>query len=250
MWLDEGCRRGHDKQVSLLTRRASLEATAALVAAVAYVLVHLAGMPIDPDGWAAWQGAVSIASGQGFTYFSGNPVTAWPSLYSSYLAVWTWLLGPTGWSLLIGNGVLMVVQAVLWTRFALAVMEKQADELLASPDILLAALLGIFIALHQLDVFCQNLVYLLLPAYFEALWRLMRRPEAGFPARHLCLIGLRGALLWLTHNTAIVFVLAAAFVVWVRRRLSLRSIAGGGIDRHSAVADVVSAAADARSARE
>lgn len=54
---------GREGGVRLLTRRASREATAAFVAAVVYVLVHPAGMPIDPDGWAAWQGAVSIATG-------------------------------------------------------------------------------------------------------------------------------------------------------------------------------------------
>jgi len=224
--------------VSLLTRRTSLEATAALVAAVAYVLVHLTGIPIDPDGWAAWQGAVSIATGQGFTYFSGNPVTAWPPLYSTYLAAWTWLLGPTGWSLLAGNGVLMVVQAVLWMRLALALTAAPAgDNPPALPAFVLAAFLGIFIPLHQRDVFCQNLVYLLLPAYLEAVWRQVRRPDSdfasefasGFGALHLGLIGVLGGLLWLTHNTAVVFIAAAAFVVWLRRPLSVRSIVGAGL---------------------
>lgn len=61
------------------------------------------------------------------------------------------------------------------------------------------------------------------------MWRLVRVPESGFPAAQLGLIGLLGGLLWLTHNTAIVFVLAAAFVVWVRRPLSLRSIMVAGL---------------------
>lgn len=215
--------------MSRLTRRASLEATAAAVAAAVYILVHPGGVPIDPDGWAAWQGAVSIATGQGYTYFSGNPVTAWPPLYSTYLAVWTWLLGPTGWSLLVGNGVLIVAQAALWMRLTLAVTEPTGDDVPALPPFLLAALLGLVIALHQRDVFCQNLVYLLLPVYLEAVWRLVRRPEAGLPILHLCLVGLLGGLLWLTHNTAIVFVLAAGFVVWSRRPLSVRTIVAAGL---------------------
>lgn len=148
----------------MLTRRSGLEATAAFVAAVAYVLAHPAGMPIDPDGWAVWQGAVSISTGHGYTYFLGNPVTAWPPLYSAYLALWTWLLGPTGWSLLAANFVLIVLQAALWMGFALVVTERQSDESPTVPAMLLAAVLGIVVTLHQRDVFCQNLVYLLLPA--------------------------------------------------------------------------------------
>ena len=87
---------------------------APLAALLAYVPLHWSGIALDPDSWAAWQGAVSIVAGKGYTYFSGNPIHSWPPLYSLYLAGWIAAIGPTALTLMIANAVLVVLQAVLW----------------------------------------------------------------------------------------------------------------------------------------
>ena len=86
-------------------------AIAPSIALAAYVLLHWSGIGLDPDSWAAWQGAVSILAGKGYTYFSGNPIHSWPPLYSLYLALWIAAIGPTAWTLMISNGILILLQA-------------------------------------------------------------------------------------------------------------------------------------------
>jgi hypothetical protein len=66
------------------------------------------------DDWAYWQGAVSMAEGKGFKYFSGNPIIAWPPLYFLYLAVSTKIVGPYGLTLISANALLIALQAFAW----------------------------------------------------------------------------------------------------------------------------------------
>src|SRR5579872_7295955 len=68
---------------------------AGLIALLSYAIIHRAGMGYPQDGSAYWQGAISVLEGNGYRYFSGNPILAWPPLYSVYLSGWTALLGPT-----------------------------------------------------------------------------------------------------------------------------------------------------------
>jgi hypothetical protein len=68
--------------------------TAPLIALVVYVLLHVVGIGMVVDGWAAWEGAASLATGHGYTYLSGEPVRAWAPLYSLYLAAWIFFTGP------------------------------------------------------------------------------------------------------------------------------------------------------------
>ena len=104
-----------------------ISAVAPSVALASYVLLHWSGMALDPDSWAAWQGAVSIVAGKGYTYFSGNAIHSWPPLYAFYLAAWIGVLGPAAWTLMISNVVLVVLQAVLWMHFARTITRKLRD---------------------------------------------------------------------------------------------------------------------------
>jgi hypothetical protein len=204
-------------------------ALASGVALLCYVLLHRSGMPLDPDGWALWQGAVSLATGQGYTYFSGNPIAAWPPLYSAYLALWTLLLGPTGWSLLVANGLLVVLQAFLWMKMAMTIARDAGSEPSIGTSVPLSILVGLVVALHQREVLGQNLVYSLLPLYVLFLWKLLHGDGTGREVRTVLLLASLGALLCLAHNTAVVFVVAAAAMVglnWpVRWRFLAFSIA-------------------------
>ena len=97
---------------------------APLIALASYVVLHWSGIGLDPDSWAAWQAAVSILDGKGYSYFSGNPIHSWPPLYAVYLAAWIGLLGPSALTLMISNAVLVVLQAGLWMHFARAITDE------------------------------------------------------------------------------------------------------------------------------
>src|SRR5690348_15902005 len=102
-------------------------ALACTIAAVFFIGIDIGGAYMTPDGWAYWQGAVSIAEGKGYTYFSGHPIISWPPLYSLYLAAWTLPLGSSGITLPAANGALVVIQAGLWVRLNHILGEKIAE---------------------------------------------------------------------------------------------------------------------------
>lgn len=186
-------------------------------------------MPLDPDGWAAWQGAVSLATGHGYTYFSGNPIAAWPPLYSAYLALWTLLLGPTGGSLLVANGLLVVLQAFLWMKMATTIARDAGSDPSAGTTAPLSVLVGLVVALHQREVLGQNLVYTLLPLYVLGLWKLLHADRTAREVRITGLLALLGSLLCLAHNTAAVFVVAAAAMVGLNWPVKWRLFGYSGV---------------------
>jgi hypothetical protein len=84
---------------------------AGVLASLIYGLQHRTGIELNADGWAYWQGAQSIADGLGYRYFSGDPIDAWPPLYSLYLSTWIKLCGPEASVLILANIALVFTQA-------------------------------------------------------------------------------------------------------------------------------------------
>lgn len=54
------------------------------------------GVALSPDGWAYWEGSVSLLSGNGYTYFGGEPLTDWGILFPLLLAIVQKLIGIHG----------------------------------------------------------------------------------------------------------------------------------------------------------
>ena len=158
-----------------MTKHAAARATdialAPAIALVSYVLLHWQGIGMFQDGWAAWQGAASLAAGRGYTYFSGNPIAAWPPLYSAYMALWMAFLGPTGWGLLLANGFLVVLQAFAWNRLIQAMASDTGLAISIGPSVVLSLFIGLLIAVQQRSILSHNLVYVFLPLYLGIIWR-------------------------------------------------------------------------------
>jgi hypothetical protein len=60
--------------------------SAVLAAALTAALVFR-GLVFTPDGWAYWEGGVSLLSGHGYAYFGGQPIRAFPPLFSVVIAL-------------------------------------------------------------------------------------------------------------------------------------------------------------------
>lgn len=193
---------------------------AAAIAAVSHVLLHLTGTAITQDGWAYWQGAVNLAEQGRYTYFSGDPILAWPPLYSLYLAIWVMVLGPAAATLVAANGVLVVMQALLWMRLAMVLGRDGGFDIRPAAALTAAVFLGLFVALNGRWVLAHNLLYALLPVLILAAWRLSHE-VAGAPSRTTGLFWLSAAGALLTHNAAAVFVIAALSAIVLQTRGSL-----------------------------
>lgn len=191
-------------------RRSSWEAVSApLVALLAYVALHRNGIGMISDSWALWQGAISLTTGHGYTYFSGHPIVAWPPLYSAWLALWVLALGTAGWVLVLANGVLLVLQAHFWTRLAETIEQDCGLAPSRLQRLLLALFVGSFIAVHQRFPFGQSLVYVLLPPFLGAVWKMTAQRTRGLEARTVML----AVLLLLTHTSSAAFLAAGAILI-------------------------------------
>ena len=203
-------------------RRGGIDAAiAATVALLATAALHWNGTGMISDSWAFWQGAISLATGNGYTYFAGPTIAAWPPLYSAYLAPWVVVAGPSGWVLTAATAVLVVLQAALWMRLVRILAD---DAGIAAPRpawLLLAVFTGLFLAVHQRYPFSQTLVYVILPLFLESVWTFVAR---GNDRRAPAILGL-AVLLPLTHTSCFAFVGAAALVIAVRAPRSGRSLA-------------------------
>lgn len=182
-----------------------LAATASLVA---FAALHWTGIGMTDDSWAYWQGAISLATGQGYTYFDGSRIEAWPPLYSAYLALWVRVAGPHGWVLTTASGLLIVLQAALWLRLLRTV--AAASNLAGTPATwtLVAVFVGLFVAGHERYPFSQGLLYVLLPLFLDATWRIVVNDQR----RGLLVVAL-GLLLPLAHTQGLAFLVAAAALI-------------------------------------
>ena len=197
---------------------------AAVVALLSYVLLHWSGIGLDPDSWSAWQAAVSIVDGKGYSYFSGNPIHSWPPLYAFYLAAWIGVLGPAAWTLMISNATLVLLQAVLWMHFARTITRESGRAVSSGAAIILSVYVGLFVALNEQSVFAHNLVYTILPVFLVVVWRIVSVPSwRPSPSGMLGLLALATALV-LTHISSLAFLAAAAAVIALARRLSISAL--------------------------
>jgi hypothetical protein len=213
----------HEKRVS---GQAWCLATAVLTALL-FVLGHLRGIGLPADAWAYWQGAVNIAEGNGYRYFSGNPIIAWPPLYSIYLAAWTKLLGQTTAVLVAANTLLLLVQAYGWCWLYLLLTKDSRTPAPLMERVQVSLFIAFAIVLFQASAMAQNLTGTFLPFFLGALWLSHRREgRASWPSLAVAIP--IGTAMLLSHNSSIVMVSAAACTLFFLGRGKLVDRFAGG----------------------
>jgi len=187
-----------------------------LISFIAFTMLHWRGIGLPPDGWAYWQGAVSIVEGHGYSYFSGTPISAWPPLYSLYLAFWTALLGPTGFSLVIANGFLITCQGVLWSYVLVKIIRGSEVRVTYITSATIGVYIGLFISIHQQQSLATSLQYTLLPVFLLEIWRLCKSGHSEDSLTRVGSASILGTGLVLSHNASFAFVGAGALLVLLR----------------------------------
>ena len=213
---------------------------AGLAASFLYELQHRTGAELNADGWAYWQGAQSIADGLGYRYFSGDPIVAWPPLYSLYLSAWIRLFGSEAAVLTLANAVLACLQGALWTSLYSHLYPGERDRAATG---LVAIYIALTIALYERSILAHNLFYTLLPALILAVWKGMNpcEPRRRFFITLSCFLGIA---LVESHISGLAYVAAAAFlaVVFPEGRLNVRAANGAAILAAPLTASLVTAA--------
>ena len=203
-----------------------------LAAAVTCLLMLTPGITVEPDGWAYWEGSVSILEGQGYRFFGGQPITDFPPLFSLYLSLIQGVGGVSGRTLAGSLVILAGAAAFLW-----CVLLNSLTRI--APHSFLARLAGAlyvaaYIGAYYTSLLSETLFLALLPVLYLCLTRI----RTDIPDRQIWLwlgaSSLVAAALALTRNSAIVFLPGLALVVFLRtrplsifRRCSLAALAVG-----------------------
>ena len=181
-------------------------------ALAAFTLRH--GIWIGPDGWAYWQGSVSLLESHHYRlFFFDEPIEAWPPLYSIYLALWQALCGISGLTLVLSTVTLVSATSATWTWLWCRTLAGKGTDARNQVMGLFAAILSAVYWAHQdRSLLSENLRNLILPFFLGglcAMWSEHSRPRMRWLATGT---GLAGALLLLTHNGCIA-VLAAGLTI-------------------------------------
>lgn len=95
--------------------RVSPALISAVLAAATAALMLSRGVLLTPDGWAYWEGAVSILAGNGYAYFGGQPIRAFPPSFSALIAAVSAMAGVSGATLALVLVGLAAAAAFAWT---------------------------------------------------------------------------------------------------------------------------------------
>ncbi|MCA8971277.1 MAG: hypothetical protein KDC95_15910 [Planctomycetes bacterium] len=109
--------------------------TTALVATALCAVALRRGIPMNPDGWAYWEGAYGLARGDGYVYGGGAPIEAFPPTFSWILAVAAaWTNGFSGLSLVVVALATTFVAAFGWALFVARAHARIAAPLVDDRD--------------------------------------------------------------------------------------------------------------------
>lgn len=178
-------------------------------------------MPFNHDGWFYWQGSVSILRGLGFRDFTGQPITAWPPLFSVYLAFCQLWLGVSARSIALSTAFAAAAAVGTWS-ILLAWFARERGR--APRDVLCAlAFLGAVLALCARNVRSENLFHAVLPLL---LLFTLRARVSTTPRRFLFESSLAGTALLvslLIRNASLAFWPAVLAVLLQHTRLPWRT---------------------------
>lgn len=188
--------------------------------------LHWRGIPLSPDSWAYWQAAVSIANGSGYRFFSGDPVTAWPPLYSAYLSIWVRLLGPTGVALVLANAALVSLQSLAWfhTIRSIWIGNRTLNRELAL--FVVAIYIALYIPLTFQAAHAANLGFLCTALMMLTVWRASQTRTDSRWWIYIAAAIAAGTLAVLSHNANLAFVVGIPMALLLLRHSALRDILG------------------------
>ncbi len=79
------------------------------------------GLIVTPDGWAYWEGSISLMNGDGYCYFGGQPITTFPPGFPVFLIPFQWLFGISGKTLVMVILSLSAVSSFIWSALLLRI---------------------------------------------------------------------------------------------------------------------------------
>jgi hypothetical protein len=193
-------------------RKELLPPLACVLAAAGAALLLRRGIVMGPDSWAYWEASVSLSERGSYTYFGGQPVTAFPPLFAVWLAAVQAVLGVSARALIASQVVLAGAAAWQWTRFSL---ETAGRPRAGVADALSALAVAAALAVSAQTLLSEALWLVLVPLALRAAGHAGARGALG--------LGLSAAGLLLCRNVTVAFVPALAAYAVLRAEPPVRA---------------------------
>lgn len=196
------------------TRDFALPLASATLAAVITFLMLRPGVNVEPDGWAYWEGSVSLLNGLGFRYFGGQPIVDFPPLFPTVLMLIQSVFGVSGATLagtLVG---LAGFTAFLWCR--LLVRLTSLHPLPIVPRLAGALYIPAFIGVYYTNLLSETLFLALIAAVLLCLTRIPQDLSGRGAWKWLAASALAATALLMTRNSGVAFMPGFALVVFLR----------------------------------
>jgi len=177
------------------------------------------GVTLSPDGWAFWEGSVSIINGDGYRYFGGQPIVAFPPLFSLYLGAVQWLFGVSGHSLRVSLVLLAAATIFIWGY--LLCLLATGDHSRRFVAWIGAACIGAFVGAYYTSLVSETLFLPLLGSLL--ILEIIPRGQAATARRDRLFVAAIAAvttLLLLTRNASLAFLPAIACLTALRFRVA------------------------------
>lgn len=186
------------------------------VAAMLFSLVFQSpGVVLSPDGWAYWEGSVSILRGEGYRYLDGPPIGAWPPGFPVYLALWQAVFGVSAGTIAWAHAVAIGAAAGFWVAVAMRVVPAREFPLQACAA---AATLTFLIPISLRAVLSESLFMAWLgAALLVAVDRRAdadARPATGSSIARFTILALLLFGMLSTRHAGIAFLPALAWLSW------------------------------------
>lgn len=186
-----------------------------ILASFLYIISHWQGIVISPDGWAYWQGAVSLAENGRYALFNGETIKHWPPLYSIYLAAWVMIGGSNGLTLTAANGSLVVIQAMVWLftiQYLFKYEFKQAGIITRLMIVLYICLSAVF---FQKAPLAHIMLYIFVPLSLCCFKKLVDSMENLSLYKAFGLLLVVNTLIMLTHNSGLAFLFTTSVMTYI-----------------------------------
>lgn len=176
----------------------------ALLAGVLAGIMLRNGFVANPDSWAYWEGSVSLIEKGRYTYLNGEPITAWPPLFSGYLSLAQRIGNQSGTWLSYAMVSMTVLNVLAWGSYVHFLFRARCggSERLAFHGAM------VFVALFVIACSSMLLAHFLLLFFLGLLFRQILVTRAcGLDAymRNAGLLACGLACALLTHNTGLVY---------------------------------------------
>ena len=186
-----------------------------LCAALFTFLMLGIGITVPPDGWAYWEGSVSILNGQGYVRFGGGQINAFPPLYPVLLAASQKIFGVSGATLILTTSVLAGMTVSIWS---FARFDVQQDTKLDRAHAWLFALfVTFFIPSYFTGLLSETLFLPLYGLLVILINRAIVRPSNRFAGK-LCMGSVLLLAMLLTRNASVVLIPPLAILAFLYGR--------------------------------